>query len=208
MKTTWIGHACFKVEHNGYSVVIDPYKPGSVPGLSAINETADAVLLSHHHGDHDGAECVKLVKSGAPEMKVTKLPTYHDHHKGSKRGLNDMFILEIDGIKVAHLGDLGCALTEEEAKALSGLDLLMIPVGGFFTIDAAEAAGIVKQLAPKHVIPMHFRNDAKGIGYDVIGPVEEFTKQFDKVAVTKSSVADLDAMPEAQIIVLTPANCE
>lgn len=206
MKLTWIGHACFKIENNGYSIVIDPYKPGSVPGLSSVNETANEVICTHGHGDHNGAECVEILATDAEPLKVTKLPTYHDHHEGQRRGLNDMYIFEADGRKVAHLGDLGCALTEEQVESLKDLDALMIPVGGFFTINAIEAAGIVKQLAPKKVVPMHFRSDSKGFGYDVIGPVEDFLGQMESVVMTETSVLDLDAAPEAQVVVLAPKN--
>ncbi len=206
MKITWIGHACFKIEEQGYIVIIDPYRPGSVPGYSEIEESADLVLCSHQHGDHAGAELIEKKDSKATALKITKLQTYHDHHQGSKRGENTMFLLEGDGVKAAHLGDLGCPLTKEQKEALSGLQVLMIPVGGFYTIDGSEAAGIVKELNPKYVIPMHFRNDERKTGYQEISTVEEFTSLMDSVTVLEDSTLNLDCGPEEQVVVLKPAN--
>ncbi|MBQ0000341.1 MAG: MBL fold metallo-hydrolase [Clostridiales bacterium] len=207
MKITWLGHACFKVEADGYTVVFDPYKDGSVPGLGNVSETANMVLCSHEHGDHSGRECVKITDGTAP-FTVTKIETYHDETKGTKRGPNTIHILDDGTCKVAHLGDLGCDLEPAQIELLKDMDAVMIPVGGFFTIDAKQAAALIGEIQPKMAIPMHFRSDKnmkKNFGYDVIGTVSEFTRLFEDVKVLDESSADT-AEAAAKIVVLQPAN--
>lgn len=207
MKITWIGHSCFKIEEQGYSVVFDPYADGSVPGLSPVREEANLVLCSHGHGDHNAAENVQIKESDAQPFKVTRIETWHDDKQGQLRGSNTVFVLEKDACKIVHFGDIGCQLTEEQAKMLSGADLVMIPVGGFYTVDAREAAQIVQAIHPRLIIPMHYRKG--GIGYDVIGEVERFTELFENVKIVDGPQITMEEMqgekPES-VIVLTPAN--
>lgn len=207
---TWIGHACFAVEKDQYKIIFDPYKDGSVPGLDDVRETANLVLCSHEHGDHSGTECVTMLSEIGSPFTVTKLPTFHDHHEGAHRGPNTIHLLEADGVKIAHLGDLGCHPTPEQMDCLQGLDVLMIPVGGFFTIDGREAAQLVKELQPKTVLPMHYRSDVDGFGYDKIGTVTDFTEamQGSSVMVSDESSLNLDEVPEAQIVILAPQNMQ
>lgn len=204
MEVKWLGHACFKLTHEGYSVVIDPFQPGSVPGLRDIQETADMVLCTHGHYDHNYAEGVKLTgNSERGEFKVTKLTVCHDDAGGSLRGMSDILLLEIDGYRVAHFGDIGCALTDEQKDMLRGLDLAMIPVGGYYTIDAAQAARMVRDLSPAVVIPMHYTGDS--YGFDEIGRVEAFIELFDeeRVQVVNSNTVTIEKNMPAQVIVLT-----
>ena len=171
MKLIWNGHSCFTLATEAGTLVIDPYEDGSVPGLSPLHLEADAVYCSHEHRDHGNRAAVAL--SGKPcAVEVEELATWHDEVQGAKRGPNTMRIFSAEGLRVAHLGDLGCGLTPEQAEALSGLDALLIPVGGFYTIDAGQAKAVVDQLKPRVVVPMHYRG--KDFGYEVIGPVEDF----------------------------------
>ena len=170
MKLIWNGHSCFTLATEAGTLVIDPYEDGSVPGLSPLHLEADAVYCSHEHRDHGNRAAVAL--SGKPcAVEVEELATWHDEVQGAKRGPNTMRIFSAEGLRVAHLGDLGCGLTPEQAEALSGLDALLIPVGGFYTIDAGQAKAVVDQLKPRVVVPMHYRG--KDFGYEVIGPVED-----------------------------------
>ena len=212
MKITWIGHSCFRVETKDWSLVLDPYADGSVPGYRPVRERANQVLCSHEHGDHNARSCVTVVPpaEGAVPLQVTDLPSYHDDVKGAKRGPNTIRLIS-DGVhRIAHLGDLGCEPEPEQMEALTGLDLLMIPVGGFFTIDAAQAAKLVRRLAPKRVIPMHYRS-AKG-GYDVIGTVDAFLQEMEDVVLADGPVCELDGEESAvsgagpRVIVLKPEN--
>ena len=137
MKLIWNGHSCFTLATEAGTLVIDPYEDGSVPGLSPLHLEADAVYCSHEHRDHGNRAAVAL--SGKPcAVEVEELATWHDEVQGAKRGPNTMRIFSAEGLRVAHLGDLGCGLTPEQAEALSGLDALLIPVGGFYTIDAGH----------------------------------------------------------------------
>ena len=162
MHLTWLGHSCFKIEKEGYTVIVDPYKDDSVPGLRKIRETADLVFCSHEHGDHCGRECVKIREGGKNPFQITEIPTYHDDSEGSQRGKNIIRIFDDGEARIAHFGDLGCLLTPEQEELLGGLDLVLIPVGGFYTIDGETAAEIVKRIKPKKVIPMHYRDSKRG----------------------------------------------
>ena len=143
MNVKWLGHSCMKLSEGGWSAVCDPFAPGMVPGLSPIDETADAVYCSHEHGDHNFREAVRITDSGAPAMKVSEIETWHDDKNGTLRGNNTIrMFTSPSGIRAVHLGDLGCDLTEEQANALMSPDVLMIPVGGFFTIGPEQAKAL------------------------------------------------------------------
>ena len=206
MKITWIGHSCFKIEEGGYSIVIDPYDDNYVPGLKPVRERAQAVFASHEHGDHNARERVTLVPGGKTPFTVTKIETYHDPEHGALRGRNTIHVFSAGGRRIAHFGDLGCELEKDQLEQLKGLDAALIPVGGFYTIDAAQAADLVARIQPAHVIPMHFRAGNNRFGFDKIGTVEQFTDLMEPVIFTGSSVLDLDSPPEEQVVVLTPKN--
>lgn len=173
IRITWLGHACFKVESQGYAVVIDPYEDGYVPGLAPLRDTANHVLCSHKHGDHNYKAAISVSGRASSPFRITALPTYHDDKLGELRGSNTIHILENGFLRVAHLGDLGCGLTEEQAVLLTGLDAVMIPVGGYYTIDARQAKALVDRIQPKVVIPMHYRGET--FGFDVLATIDDFT---------------------------------
>lgn len=151
---TWHGHSCFSVSADGYSIVLDPYAPDSVPGLPPLSLSASQVLCSHGHSDHGYTDAVDLSagKQGSP-FTVTVIQTFHDDQNGSLRGENRIHILEADGLRIAHLGDLGCTLEPGQMELLKDLDAIMIPVGGYYTIDAAQARALVEAVKPRIVIP-------------------------------------------------------
>ena len=207
MKITWIGHSCFKIEDQGSSVVLDPYGDGSVPGLLPVREKAGMVLCSHGHGDHNAAGNVEIMNEPGAAFKITKIDTYHDDKKGKLRGNNIIHILEKGPWKIVHFGDIGCQLTPEQAELLKGADAVMIPVGGYYTVNAEEAAQIVREISPKMIIPMHFRGE--GFGFDVISTVEHFEALFPKAETGGASEICLDEnIPEAagSAAVLRPKN--
>lgn len=204
MKITWIGHSCFKVESQGYQIVLDPYTDGSVPGLKPVREEADQVLCSHEHGDHAGRDCVKLKESKEDIIHVTRIESYHDEVQGAKRGKNTIHILSDGDTRIAHLGDLGCMPEEYQMAMLRNMDVLLIPVGGFFTIDAKTAADLVHQLKPKKVIPMHYSSEQ--FGYDVLDTVNVFAEQMDSLTMMEGSVYDTESEVQVQVLVLHPLN--
>ena len=173
MTITWCGHACFLLESSCGSVVFDPYAPGKVPGWELPALTADKVVCSHGHADHNWAEGVKLT-GRAFSGRLTQIPSFHDDRRGALRGDNLITLVEAEDLRVVHMGDIGCALTAEQIDALGRVDVLMIPVGGHYTVDAAQAREIAKALGAAILIPMHYRG--RGFGYDVIGTVEPFLK--------------------------------
>lgn len=204
MNITYLGHSCFKIESQGYSIVLDPYQDGKVPGYLPVRETADEVLCSHGHGDHCGVENVTLKRGGASPFTVETIDTWHDDRQGALRGADTIHILDDGQCRLAHLGDLGCELTPEQKDKLRGLTALLIPVGGYYTIDAAQAAALAEELSPAVVIPMHYRGD--GFGYDVIGPLEAFTALRRDGKEYPGSELELTPDTAKQTAVLRPQN--
>jgi L-ascorbate metabolism protein UlaG (beta-lactamase superfamily) len=164
MKIKWLGHSCFLLTSSGgVRVVVDPFNEQVGYKVPAVE--ADIVTTSHDHFDHNYVQAVKgsfkhINKPGRYSqqgIEITGIPAFHDEAKGAKRGQNVIFRFTVDGLSVCHCGDLGHLLTAEQAKELSPVDVLLVPVGGFYTIDADEAAAVVKALQPTVTIPMHFK---------------------------------------------------
>ena len=174
MKIEYLGHSCFRLDEE---LVIDPYKDGSVPGLEPLRVTAAKVICSHGHADHSGVECVEIV-DGECGFEIEEVPSWHDDQGGALRGPNTIFVISKNGEKLVHLGDLGHFPNEEQLRAISGADYLLIPVGGFYTIDAEMAVKICKAAEPKCIIPMHYRTTTSG--YPEIATVDEFMKLCEK----------------------------
>lgn len=207
MKLIWLGHSCFKIEKNGYTLMIDPYADDSVPGLKPVREKANMVFCSHEHGDHCGIECVEIVDSTMDNPFRTEfIETYHDDACGTKRGLNKILVIDDGENKVAHLGDLGCELEITQMELLENLDVLLIPIGGYYTIDDKQAADLVWKLKPRIVIPMHYRDDERKIGFDEIGSVSDFTENMDSVMTIPASEIDSTYELPAQVVVMKPLN--
>ena len=204
MKLTYIGHSCFKLEDQGYTVIFDPYADGYVPGYGNVREKADLVLCSHEHSDHNGREAVEMIRGGNNPFVITEISSWHDDAQGSLRGKNIIRVLDNGTYRIAHFGDLGCELTNEQETLLKDLDAVLIPVGGFYTIDAQTAKKVVDVIAPKTVIPMHF--SGKGFGYDVIAPVEEYLNLCDSVVRVGDSTVEISDLTPAGTLVLTPQN--
>ena len=199
---TWNGHSCFTVSADGYSIVFDPYSPGSVPGLEPLSLTADQILCSHEHGDHGYREAVRLNANPVQNpFEILKIDTFHDEQKGRLRGPNCIHILKANGMKVANLGDLGCSLSAEQMELLKKTDALLLPVGGYYTIDAVQARELVRQLTPRVVIPMHYRSDT--FGYSVIGRLEEYLELCGDVVRYDTNFLVLDEKVGPQTAVLT-----
>lgn len=204
MKLHWFGHACFMLESADGRAVLDPYEPGSVPGLSMPEPLeAEKVLCSHGHHDHGYTNGVKL-SGKESSFKISALRCFHDEAQGSKRGNNLIHIIDAEDLRFVHMGDLGHEPDENIYAALGKVDVLMIPVGGFFTVNAAAAHSIARKIGAKLTIPMHYRGD--GFGYDVIGTVEEFTKLCDNVEYADSSALELsaDTLPAEKRILVLP----
>jgi len=176
VKIEYYGHSCFRLCAEGQRIVLDPYEDGSVPGCPNLRLDAEFVYCSHDHHDHNAVQCVSLHDGGDARFTVTELETDHDDAGGSKRGKNMIRIFDFSGVRIAHFGDLGRPLTADETAALQDLDCALIPVGGFFTIDATQAAAITEAIRPRMVIPMHYRTAETG--FPVIADIDDAMPHF------------------------------
>jgi L-ascorbate metabolism protein UlaG (beta-lactamase superfamily) len=175
----WFGHNCFRIKGREATVLTDPV--GRTTGYAMPKQVADIVTVSHDHPGHANLDAVKpeyqLVNGPGEyelhEVFITGIRTYHDDQKGKLRGYNTVYLIELEGLVICHLGDLGHALSEEQAEAMNGCDVLFVPAGGGDVIDPARAVEVIGQLEPKVVIPMQYAT-AKG---DVrLGGVDAFAK--------------------------------
>lgn len=171
MTLTWLGHACFILESGGFRALLDPYR--DVPGLADVEAEAGAVYCSHGHGDHAYTEKVRLSGGQANPFAVREIPTFHDGQSGALRGANTVRTFTAEGLTVVHLGDLGHPLSPEQWAAIGPCDVLLVPVGGYYTIDAPAAKAAAEALDAGVVVPMHYRQG--GMGFPVLGTLEEFT---------------------------------
>ena len=196
----YCGHACFLLDVNGYRIVLDPYADGSIPGLPKLKLDAEAVYCSHGHHDHNYVEAVRLtgIDKTAP-YTLEEIVTPHDDQNGKLRGMNTVRIFNFEGLRVAHLGDLGCYPSEELLKKLQFADCLLIPVGGFYTIDAATARDIVEAVQPRVTVPMHYRTD--NTGFDRIAHINDFAQYYSQVNTCNNTVS-LSKNTENQILVI------
>jgi L-ascorbate metabolism protein UlaG (beta-lactamase superfamily) len=216
MKVKWLGHACFLItSESGLRIITDPYTTGAF-GLeyAPVAETADIVTVSHDHADHNNVAAVKgnpqvvrgLGSHEAKGIQFKGIATAHDESAGKQRGSNTIFCFTLDGINVCHLGDLGHELSDQTVADIGDVDVLLIPVGGNFTIDGVVANVICKKLAPKLIIPMHFKN-ARCPTFPVAG-VEDFTREREQVKAMPGSEIEVkkEQLPTAaETIVLKPA---
>jgi len=192
MKLTWLGHACFMLEQDGYQLVVDPYTGvGEYPELKV---SAHEVLCSHGHYDHNAVDCVTILGAKENPFTVRTVATCHDEQGGALRGTNTIHIFTAGGVSVAHLGDLGHQLTAEQIEAIGAVDGILIPVGGTYTVDNHGAKAVCEALAPKWVVPMHYRHGEHG--FPVLLSVEDFAALWDTEQVHRAGGVELDVTAE------------
>ena len=216
MKIKYIGHACFLVTtDSGTRIITDPYESGSFDGAvkyKPVGESADIVLVSHGHADHNHVASVSgnphvVDEAGASSVEgidILGVATYHDTSGGSERGSNIIFRFEVDGLALCHMGDIGHTLDDATANQLRPVDILMVPVGGFFTIGSDEVSNLINLLTPGLVIPMHFKTE--GVDFP-IAPVNDFLSGRTEVLWEGGSEMEVSSgnLPEG-VMVLNPAN--
>lgn len=196
MKITYYGHSCFCLTTAaGVRIVLDPF---AEIGYEMPTVSADIVAVSHTHFDHNAVFRVENCHTVVREMpyrgdglKITAIPAFHDERYGRKRGGNLIHVVEADGEVVCHLGDLGERMNDARIRLLRDLDVLLIPVGGTYTLDAVGAADLVRKLRPKYVIPMHYLTDSCTLE---IEPVDDFVKLFDNVCISDDSEAEIRSL--------------
>jgi len=210
MRIKYLGHSAFALtSQGGTRIVLDPFEAGAYDGAVGyppISETAEIVVLSHDHPDHGYAEAVKgdpdVISSAGPtsveDVKITGVETFHDETHGSQRGSNVVFTVQMDGLRLTHLGDLGHPLSDEEATQIGTPDILLVPVGGFFTVDASTAWKVAERLQPRVVIPMHYKTGCCGFP---IAPVDGFLQGKENVRRVGQEVeVSLETLPESREI--------
>lgn len=218
MKIKWLGHSCFLITANsGATLLTDPYDPDAYPGkllYAPLDESPDVVTLSHGHPDHYnvgalGGEphvAVGLSEQEAGPFHIMGISSFHDHEGGQLRGGNIIYSITVDGITICHMGDIGHVLPPEKVEQVGQVDVLLIPVGGTYTVDAGAATEIWHQLNPAITIPMHFRNDKCLFPIDGVDLFLE-----GKLDVEQPGTSELELSKEMlpagpKIVVLKPAN--
>jgi L-ascorbate metabolism protein UlaG (beta-lactamase superfamily) len=220
-KLTWLGQSAFVLETAaGTRIVMDPLAKGLGYELPA-GLKADAITISHEHADHNNVGLVvnkprvlrgltadkkgwAKIDEKVKDVAIRSVGVYHDEKKGAERGLNTVFVFEVGGLRVAHLGDLGHVLTDEQLSSIGSVDVVLIPVGGTFTIDAYQATRVMDQLHPRLVvIPMHYKTPPLTI--KELAPVDEFLERKANVRHEPTSsltLSPVKARPAVQIVVL------
>ncbi|MCX6005256.1 MAG: MBL fold metallo-hydrolase, partial [Chloroflexi bacterium] len=187
IRIQFLGQSCFVITSTtGLKIITDPYTPTSRFTYAPVDESADIVTVSHEHGDHNNVAAVKgnpvIIKgSGSQNIKgidFKGISTWHDSVQGAERGANTVFCFTLDGVKFCHAGDLGHRLSPEQLAEIGQVDVLFIPVGSVFTVDAAAATEVCNDLKPKVVIPMHYKTPQFSV---VLSAVDDFVQGKDNV---------------------------
>ncbi len=213
MKITWLGHSCYIIENKeNNKLVIDPFNPSI--GYKPPKVEADVVTISHDHHDHNAVNQLtnkpKVIKSIEPveefNYKISGISSFHDEDKGNKRGENRIFVYEVDDLRVAHLGDLGHMLSDDQIKSLGKIDILFIPVGSVYTINGEQASKLVDKIKPIITIPMHYKTKALNIDLrpvdDFLDLRNEYQQQVSNFfEITRESITDY-----SPVVVLQPPN--
>lgn len=209
MEIIYLGHSAFKIKGKQKTVVTDPFS--DTVGKFPRDVEADIVTVSHKHADHNAVDKIKgspFVIDGPGEyevggVSVVGVPVFHDSNSGQDRGGNTMFVIEMEGLRIAHFGDLGHKLSESDLEEIGSVDIALVPVGGNYTIDAKTAKEVVAQVDPWIVVPMHYQMD--DLQMKDIAKVDDFLKEMGKgeIVPTPKLVISLDRLPtELQVVVL------
>ena len=207
MKIRWAGHSQFVIQTASKTIVTDP--PASSYGYPSIPETPDIVTVSHEHADHNAVENLKgvphSIRGAGPHftdgIAITGYSCWHDPEGGALRGPNTIFKIQCEGLTLVHLGDIGERLSDQQLAAIGPVDILMIPIGSVFTIDADGAYELVQRIQPKIVLPMHYMTPYLSFQLDA---AEKFTRKFDEVIYRPFLEVSAATLPkEMQVVLLT-----
>lgn len=215
MEITYIAHSCFKIKSKNQTIVLDPYSPEKT-GYKLPKMSPDLLLITHQHDDHnykEGTVDAKLIIEGPGEYEkddiyVTGIKTFHDDKKGAERGVNTIYTIEAENITLLHLGDLGHELDESTLSELPDVDILFIPVGGTYTIDAETAAKVIASIEPGIVIPMHYQTaNGPALSKD-LDKLEKFLEEMGVEKPTPQEMLKISKKSEipddTEVVVLKP----
>jgi len=207
----WLGHACFMLKSKTKKLIFDPFKGIRLPEPKA---KADVILCSHNHSDHNNAAAVSHGRSTILEgftgigrigsVSVKGIATFHDEVQGSKRGKNSIYLVGLEGLSFCHLGDLGHKLSASQAKEIRPVDVLFLPVGGFYTIGPKEARKVMKSLKPKVTVPMHYKLPRMSDAFNQLSTVEDFISRVANVKRLEgpSFTVSKDRLPKKASIII------
>lgn len=217
MQIQWLGQSCFKIQSKNsgeeITIITDPYD-GSDIGLKPLKLTADITTISHNHNDHNYTDAIKgdsfiVSTPGEYETKgvfIYGFPAYHDNKEGKERGNITIFKINTENISLVHLSDLGHDLSDELLDKIGNVDILLLPIGGTYTVDAKKASAIVSAIEPRIVIPMHYQIPGLKLE-NKLGSVEDFLKEsglpsekMDKFKIAKKDLP----IDETKVIILNP----
>ncbi len=209
----YFGHSAFLfLAEDQTKIITDPYSPTQGVNYKPIAESADIVTISHEHWDHNGIKEIRgepLIIRGEGSwnekgISIRGIPCFHDENRGKERGANTIFVFDLNGLRLCHLGDIGHRLTDEQLSIIGKVNICFIPVGGYYTVDRETAMGIIKSIAPHVTIPMHFKTQSLEFP---IADVEEFLKGAENVKRIEGAEykIDKDSLPSlGNIVVLNP----
>jgi L-ascorbate metabolism protein UlaG (beta-lactamase superfamily) len=213
VKLVWYGHACFELQGKNITIVIDPFKGIGIPEPKAA---ADIVLCTHSHQDHNNVKPVMAKQGetledfeGSKKIKgiaVRGIASFHDDTKGSKRGKNSIYTFNLDGVQFCHLGDLGHELSDQTVEEIGKVDVLFVPVGGYFTIGPDTATRVCEQLKPNLIIPMHYKMPKLASTFDLLKTVDDFVEgknNIDRVTGPVVKIEESNLPKEPRILVLS-----
>lgn len=205
MKTnlTYHGHSCFSIDNGYFSLVIDPFKNGSVPNLKIEKKIkANLLLCSHNHDDHHGIENVEL-KDSSYRINVKTVNSYHDKNSGMSRGNNIIHVIFIGNLKIVHLGDLGDIHSIEDMDSIKNCDVLLAPINGFYTVGSYEIFDLYKKINTKIIIPMHYYKKENNSGYKDDNQIDIFKNLFnDYIELDNNSFYIEDYLNQRKAIIL------
>jgi L-ascorbate metabolism protein UlaG (beta-lactamase superfamily) len=207
----WLGHACFMLKGTVSNVMFDPFKG---VGLREPRAKADIILCSHSHSDHNNVEAVRHEKSVVLEgfmgtkqvenVSIKGIATFHDDSHGSKRGRNSVYVVGLDQLLFCHLGDLGHTLSPSQIDDIGSIDVLFIPVGGFYTIDPVQARKVMESLKPRITVPMHYKLPGMSATFNALSTVGEFIHTDDnlkRLDTSRFTISNSD-LPERPVIMV------
>ena len=210
MDITYLGHSCFLLRHKSVKVITDPFDKSV--GIKQVKTEADIVTISHDHGDHSGLKMVTgkpMVIRGPGEyeikgVSITGMQTFHDEEEGALRGKNTVYTIDIDEMRICHLGDLGHKLSDKQLEDLDGIDVLMVPVGGNTSLEPKTAMAVIRQISPSIAIPMHYRTKEHNQVWKKKVTLEDFLKisGMEAKKTKKLTVTKLDLPEEMELVVL------
>lgn len=211
MEIVYLGHSSFLLKFKEVKVVCDPF--GKSVGFRQAKIRADIVTVSHDHEDHDDLNQVEgspmIIKGPGEyeikEVSITGISSYHDNKEGKERGKNTIYMFDIDELKVCHLGDLGHELTDKQLKQMGNVDILLVPVGGEYTLNPEQAKKVVNQVEPSIVIPMHYRTKDHSKNFEKLATVSQFVEEMglERKNEVKLKIKKLDLPGEMELIVLS-----